>query len=167
MVRPPRFHTKRRRNRSVGKRLAAFAVILVIAVAVAFVVRLPGMGGEWQQIDTRFSLCGERNSNGCVIDGDTIMLGKRKIRLSGYNAPELKGECPAESALAVQSRNALRDWLNAGPFVMDGGDEPPFDQYGRELRVLKRGGEWLSETMIERELAQGSGWGFERGGWCG
>ena len=60
----------------------------------------------------------------------------------------------------------MREWLNNGSFSMSGGAEPPYDQYGRELRELKRGKEWLSETMIEAELAQESGWGFIRGGWC-
>jgi endonuclease YncB( thermonuclease family) len=125
---------------------------------------------DWANTDMHFTLCGERGSQACVIDGDTIVIAKagknRKIRITGYNAPELKGECHAETALAKQSRTALRDWLNQSPFAMSGGDEPPYDQYGRELRELKRGDQWLSDFMIEQGLAQESGWGFQRGGWC-
>ena len=124
------------------------------------------VGGEWDRVDMQFSLCGERSSMGCVIDGDTVMLGKRKIRLTGYNAPELAGECAAESALAKRSREALRDWLNSDAFELSGGGDPPFDQYGRELREAKRGDEALADHMIDRSLAQESGWGFIRGGWC-
>lgn len=130
-------------------------------------MRMPVSGGDWERVDTRFSLCKDRSSNGCVIDGDTIMIGQRKVRLTGYNAPEMTGECPAESALAIQSRGALQSWLNQGAFEMSDGNDPPYDQYGRELRSLKRGNEWLSEVMIARKLAQESGWGFTRGGWCG
>ncbi len=165
MARSPKFHTKplrrRGRKRNLGVQLIT---LLVIAAASAIIWYWPA--GEWERVDTRFTLCGERGSQACVIDGDTFMIGRRKIRITGYNAPELNGECPAEIALAKQSRNGLRDWLNADPFQMSGGDDPPYDQYGRELRALKRANEWLSDAMLEKKLAQESGWGFERGGWC-
>lgn len=173
MARPPRFHTKplRRRHNTWLKRIMPWLSFLVVVGAAVIIMRLPIGGGDWERVDTRFSLCEDRDSNGCVIDGDTIMFGQgktaRKIRLTGYNAPEMTGECPAESALAIQSRGALQSWLNQGPFDMSEGADPPYDQYGRELRSLKRGDEWLSEVMVARELAQESGWGFVRGGWCG
>lgn len=122
--------------------------------------------GETERVNLPFTLCGERGSQACVIDGDTIMIARRKIRITGYNAPELKGDCPAEITLAKQSRVALRNWLNQDSFAMSGGDDPAYDQYGRELRQLSRGKEWLSDVMIAQNLAQESGWGFERGGWC-
>ncbi|MXO91682.1 thermonuclease family protein [Pontixanthobacter aquaemixtae] len=140
--------------------------LLLIAAASLLIMRFHRDTGEVQTVDMNFTLCGVRGSQGCVIDGDTFMIGRRKIRLAGYNAPEMKGDCAAEVALARQSRDALRDWLNQGTFAMSGGDEPPFDQYGRELRSLTRGDDALADMMIERGLAQESGWGFERGGWC-
>lgn len=168
MVRPPKFHTKplRRHRPLQWRKSGTLAGLVVVAVLVFFVMRMPVVGGDWNGIETGFSLCGERDSFGCVIDGDTIMLGTRKVRMAGYNAPEMDGQCAAETALARQSRDALRDWLNEGLFEMDGGLEPPRDQYGRELRNFRRDDEWLSDWMIERELAQGSGWGLPRGGWC-
>lgn len=179
MVRPPRFHTKPLRptaQRSHARKrrwrglLTALGLLCAIAGAV-LVMRMPSFGGEWQELEMRFTLCGERGSHACVVDGDTVIIGRgsaaRRIRLTGFNAPELNGQCPAESALALQSRKALRDWLNTGPFTLDGADDPPRDQYGRELRAAKRGGEWLSDTMIEAGLAQSTGWGTARGGWCG
>lgn len=179
MVTPPRFHTRplrrtarqdrarRRRWRGV---LTALGLLCAIAGA-ALVMRIPASAGDWQRMEVRFALCGERFAEGCVIDGDTILLGRgtaaRRIRLTGFNAPEIKGECPAESALAGHARLALRDWLNAGPFALDGGDDPPRDRYGRELRAARRGQEWLANTMIESNLAQSTGWGSARGEWCG
>jgi len=160
-----RFHTNSRR-RSVWRRIVPFLTFVAVISVSAWLVRLSGVGTDWEPIDEQFTLCGERSSNGCVIDGDTIMIGRRKIRLTGFNAPELAGECEAETQLARQSSLALRDWLNQGSFEISGGDEPAFDQYGRELRELKRGDDLLADIMIGRSLAQGSGWGFERGGWC-
>jgi micrococcal nuclease len=106
-------------------------------------------------------------SQTCVIDGDTILIGYppkgRKIRMSDYNAPEIKGECPAESALALGARAALLEWLNRGPFEMSGGDDPAYDKYGRELRAFKRtssdgSDDWLVETILASNTAR-SEWG--------
>lgn len=175
MVKPPRFHTKPlrktpRRRSSIWRTIwrtgkALLTLIAMLAVGAVF-MHFSKTSGEWQAADTGFTLCADRSSDACVIDGDTIMIGTRKIRISGYNAPELDGECSAESALGRQSRDALLEWLNTAPFLMGGGDDPAFDQYGRELRELRRGDEFLADRMIEHGLAQGSGWGFTRGGWC-
>lgn len=167
MARAPRFHIKPlRRNgrRTMRGRIVQIAALLAIGAISLVIIQRPAPATE--TVNMPFTLCGERGSQGCVIDGDTIMIARRKIRITGYNAPELKGECRAEIALAHQSRAALRDWLNQGPFEMSDGDDPPYDQYGRELRELKRGKEWLADIMLDRQLAQGTGWGFERGGWC-
>ncbi len=98
------------------------------------------------------------------------MIAGRKIRLTGFDAPELSGACPAEENRAIAARDALHDWLNAGAFALDGGGEPPRDRYGRELRAARRGDILLGDLMIDRQLAQasgwGSGWGVDRDGWC-
>lgn len=127
--------------------------------------------GEFEMVSARFTLCSERYSQHCVVDGDTILIAKRKIRLSGYDAPELEGACAQESQLARKAGRALRDWLNQGPFVMSGGDDPNFDKYGRELREThRRGGNgarrYLADHMIHAGLAEGSGWGAIRREWC-
>lgn len=175
MAKPLRFDTgragrKRRRTNTRARswrRIPAWLVIAVAAGAIGWFVRQQGNGEIWVQQNSEFTLCENRASSACVIDGDTIMIGKRKIRMSGYNAPELAGECSAEKSLALESRGALLQWLNAGPFLMSGGDEPPFDKYGRELREFRRGNDWLADAMIRGGLAQQSGWGFVHGGWCG
>lgn len=171
MVKPPRFHTKplRRRRRKPGalwKTIKALLTLLSVLAIGALLMRYTAATEDWQPSSQRFSLCSDRSSDACVIDGDTIIIGKRKIRLTGYNAPELAGGCPAETALAGKSRDALLQWLNQGAFEMSGGDEAAYDQYGRELREIRRGNVLLADRMIDADLAQGSGWGFVRGGWC-
>lgn len=109
------------------------------------------------------------------MDGDTLILGfgkaQRRIRLTGYDAPELNGACPAESRRAVEARDALHQWLGQGTFEWDGGAAPPRDPYGRELRAVRRtlpdgSREYLADTMIDRGLAGGSGWGSAEPEWC-
>ena len=144
---------------------------VLVAGGVAL-TRWPGTGGDWQvQQRGRFALCGEQKADRCVIDGDTVMLGQRRIRLTGYDAPELDGACEAERMLAQRARIALHNWFNRGPFALDGGDNPPRDAYGRELRAARRddamGQEWLADAMVEAGLARRSGWGAGEAGWCG
>lgn len=158
----PRFDAAWQRRRKWARRWKALrwwlALALILAASV-WLMRMPTRGGDWETYERRFAICGERGGNaGCVIDGDTIAVGKRRIRLAGYDAPELDGACEAERRLANAARQALRDWLNVGPFLLDGGDGAPRDQYGRELRMARRDEgtrqEWLAETMIDRGLGR-------------
>ena len=125
---------------------------------------------DWQASDTRFTICGQASSANCVVDGDTIRIGERRIRLTGYDAPEMDGACLAERQLALVAQAELAEWLNAGPFQLDGGDDPPRDRYGRELRAARRGAEALSDVMLARGLAHQDRWNFAsdwgRQGWC-
>ncbi len=109
------------------------------------------------------TVCGKDSAEACVIDGDTLAIGKRRIRLTGFDAPELDGECEAERQLARVARDELAAWLSLGPFEMDGGAAPARDRYGRELRAVRRGGEALADIMVERDLARPSG---QDRGWC-
>lgn len=173
MAKPPRFDAAWNRRRAWNRRWRALRFWLLLALLLGaswWVMRMPASTAHWQQLDRRFTFCAERPSAACVIDGDTVMLDKRRIRLTGYDAPELDGTCIAERQLALAAREALADWLNRGPFLIDGGPNPPRDDYGRELRGARReeGGrdQWLSEWMEERGLARTSGWGDSTHDWC-
>lgn len=134
----------------------------------------------WVLVDQDFVLCGvDARAEGCVIDGDTVLIAaptgsrsdQRRIRLTGFDAPELDGACEDERRLARAARVRLHEWLQEGPFEWNGADSSPRDQYGRELRAARRtlsGGttQTLAETMIASGLAQGSGWGETPHGWC-
>ena len=119
-----------------------------------------------EQVTLTFRLCGEAGRGACVIDGDTLAIGQRRVRLTSYDAPEMDGECEAERVKAREARDALLSWLVQGPFHWTGGTEPPRDRYGRELREARRGEDLLADHMIAAGLAEGSGWGAERVGWC-
>lgn len=175
MARTPRFDARwnDRRRRAAKWSVVRWWLLVGVLVAGAFALtRWHGAGGDWQMQDTgTFALCGQGRAANCVIDGDTVMLGQRRIRLTGYDAPELDGACEAERLLARRAQLALRDWLNRAPFELDGGADPPRDTYGRELRAARRddaaGQEWLAEAMTEAGLARSTGWGASEAGWCG
>ena len=170
MVRAPRFDAAwnaRRRRAAWWRAWRWWLGLGMVLAAAALLARWPGMGGEWQVVDARFAICGQGRAVNCVVDGDTIMLGGQRVRLTGYDAPELAGQCEAERRLALLARDALADWLGRGAFALDGGADPPRDPYGRELRAARRddaaGQERLAETMIERGLGRRDG----SRDWCG
>jgi len=131
--------------------------------------------GEWVKIGQTFGVCGERGRPyACVSDGDTVTLGygrqARRIRLTGFDTPEMDGACAAESATARVAQSALRDWLNSGLFEWNGGADPNYDKYGRELRAVRRvqadgSTQELADVMIDAKLAEGDG-PWESRDWC-
>lgn len=154
---------------------------LVVMLAWWFVFRPVAQEQGWVRVEASFALCGaprdpdEPRAHGCVIDGDTLALGsgstQRRIRLTGFDAPELDGPCEAERELAEAARVRLHEWLARGEFEWNGAEDPPRDRYGRELRSARRsdlGGsrEYLAETMIASGLAAPREWGQVPRDWC-
>ena len=172
----PRFRRPRRNGSRLRKWWVPISLLIVLA-AWQYAVRPVIEEQGWTRVSDRFALCGDREdrSQGCVVDGDSLLIGygadKRRIRLTGYDAPELSGACEAEQKQALRARDALRDWLAQGAFEWSGEADPPRDKYGRELREVSRvtrGGkrEYLADAMIERGLAAESGWGTWPKDWC-
>lgn len=169
-----RWNDRRRRaarRSAVWRGLRWWLLLALLLAAGLALTRWPGIGGDWQaHSEGRVPVCGTARAAACVIDGDTLAIGARRIRLTGYDAPEIDGACAAERLLARRARQALSDWLSRGPFELDGGDDPPRDTYGRELRAARRsdaaGQEWLADTMIEGGLARATGWGAGEAAWC-
>jgi len=167
----------RRKAKSAKRwtRHLAFALV-VIALALSAWFQQHGPPQQSTRIAMRFDQCGVpgRGSH-CTSDGDTVTIGygntARRIRLTGFDAPEIDGQCPAEVAKAQQAEGALRAWLNRGAFEWDGGADPPRDQYGRELRSAWRVGpdgavDTLAQHMIDAGLAEGNAF-WEQRNWCG
>ena len=171
--RPARFDRRWQRGREWRRirRLATPFLLLGVLLGVwLFVEDRVRPQGEWQQVTTRFELCGSGATSACVIDGDTVryghLRGDRRIRLTGFDAPEMDGACEAERVKAREAKRALHSWLSKGSFEWDGGTDPPRDQYGRELRSARRGDDSLAAHMVRLGLAEGGGWLTERIDWC-
>ncbi|ABC64404.1 thermonuclease family protein [Erythrobacter litoralis] len=173
VVRPPQFDRRWQRKRRWAARWRQWRPWLIIVGLVALTLILSGKPTALRdpvEVDRAFTLCGEGSSAACVIDGDTVAIGQRRIRLTGFDTPELDGACPAEAAKAREARTALRDWLNEGAFLLGGGKDAPRDRYGRELRDAWRriegDEEWLAERMIGQGLAADDSWSGSAVDWC-
>jgi len=124
-----------------------------------------------ERVDERFTRCGRGRGHACVIDGDTIKLGQRKIRIIGIDAPEvMHPQCPEEARLAEAATVKLQQLLNQGPFEMVGSVTRDKDRYGRDLRAINRpnpDGTTISiaEEMRTSGLAHRYLGGFKPG-WC-
>lgn len=168
---------RRRKAKSWLRKLGWWLVIAGVVLVAWWLGLIPNMATrDGRVIDRDFVLCGQRGGGAaCVPDGDTVIIGggetRRRIRLTGFDAPEIDGACDAEREKARIAQRELLGWLNDGPFQWDGGEEPPYDRYGRELRAAWRDvGEgktnWLADHMIARGLASESGWGTTPVDWC-
>jgi micrococcal nuclease len=108
-----------------------------------------------------------------VIDGDTlavradIWIGQSvatSVRIRGIDAPEMRGRCAEEKALAAAARDLLAEI--AGPVVAIGNVEN--DKYGgRVVADIRSGtGVDLARAMIERGYAQEYSGRGPRPDWC-
>lgn len=180
---PPRFRRSRKARPSKGIGLFNWwlvwrvpALALIVMLVWWFVIRPIVQEQGWVEVSYGFAICGEgERARGCVIDGDTVFISegaeRRRIRLTGFDAPELDGACETEKRLAIAARTRLHEWLEEGSFEWNGEDNPPRDQYGRELRAARRltsggGEEMLAEVMISSGLAAERGWGEPPRDWC-
>jgi endonuclease YncB( thermonuclease family) len=124
-----------------------------------------------ERVDQHFTRCGPGRGHACVIDGDTIKLGQRKIRVIGIDAPEVHSpQCSEETRLAEAATAKLQILLNQGPFDMVGSVTRDKDRYGRDLRALNRTNPDGSSTSIAEEMRK-SGLahrylGGYKSGWC-
>lgn len=134
-------------------------------------VEPPGiLSTEPERVNERFTRCGPGRGHGCVIDGDTIKLGDRRIRIIGIDTPEVDARCTEEARLAEAATAELQRLLNQGPFEMVGRIGNRRDRYGRELRVLRRTQADGSIQSIAEDM-RASGFarrylGRLRSGWC-
>ncbi len=108
-----------------------------------------------------------------VVDGDTIVARARiwlgqevetRVRLTGIDAPELRGRCAAERRAAERARALLVAAIGGGPVdLLDVG----YDKYGGRVvaRVRTADGRDLAETLQAAGLARRYDGGARRP-WC-
>ncbi|MXP44214.1 thermonuclease family protein [Allopontixanthobacter sediminis] len=111
-----------------------------------------------------FAPCGAARRIHCVVDGDTFWHAGAKIRIADINTPETsRPGCADEARLGARATLRLTQLLNAGPFALEqqGRDT---DRYGRQLRIVTRGGASIGAVLVAEGLAEP--WTGRRRDWC-
>jgi micrococcal nuclease len=88
-----------------------------------------------------------------VIDGDTFDLAcpqRVRVRLADIDAPELRGRCAAETALAEMVRTGLQA-LTGQPVTLW---PARTDRWGRTVGRVEIGGQDMGETLLSLGWAQ-------------
>lgn len=146
-----------RRRRKTYISLAVAGLLLAIGASMDPAIILPWgpFAAPPEQVGATFTRCGVGPYNpACVVDGDTLRLGTRRVRITGLDAPELRApKCPAEKALAERAANRLLQLVNQGDFVMVPHRFNRVDRHGRDLRMLYRGEVSLGQQLIDEGLA--------------
>lgn len=149
------------------------AVALVPLTAAGVLAAWPEAGGAQgapggaEPHSALFPVCAGAVRVTCVVDGDTFWLRGTKIRIADIDTPEVsRPACPREAALGRQATERLRQLLNAGRFGLAAPpDGRTRDRYGRELRIVTRGGQSLGAVLVREGLA--ARWGGAKARWCG
>lgn len=113
--------------------------LLLAGVLVAAVVYLPGE---------------QREGTAVAIDGDSLRVGGREIRLYGIDAPELRQPCQRRDGTKWSCGRAAATLLKrlaaAGPVTCRGRD---VDRYGRLVAKCRSGDTDLGSEMVRLGLA--------------
>ncbi|WP_343344071.1 thermonuclease family protein [Sphingomicrobium sp. XHP0239] len=150
-------------------------IVLLAAVVGLYALSEPAIvstgtifEAERERITGPFSRCGRGRLHACVVDGDTIRLGDRRIRMLGIDAPELfEPACSREADLAAAASAELLRQLNRGDVVMIRDRRDGVDRYGRDLRRLVRddaggevdiAGELVAMGLARRWIGYDVGW---------
>ncbi|TCM17158.1 endonuclease YncB(thermonuclease family) [Novosphingobium sp. PhB165] len=159
--------------RSRRLRLSPIWIVAPLAIAAGVFfwpgapsVRLPFAATVHDTDAAHFAHCHGRARRTCVVDGDTIWYEGKKIRIADINAPETSTpSCPQEAALGARATARMTELLNQGPFSLEPwNDGRDTDRYGRQLRVITRGGHSLGLVLVDEGLAER--WIGYRRNWC-
>ncbi|MBX7532035.1 thermonuclease family protein [Qipengyuania sp. 1XM1-15A] len=110
-------------------------------------------------------LCEDSRRFNCVVDGDTLWLNGKKIRVADIDTPEVSSpQCDYEYDLGMRATYRFRDLLNEGPFSVEGIGDRDTDRFGRQLRVITRKGQSIGDMLVSEGLART--WTGRREPWC-
>ena len=88
-----------------------------------------------------------------VIDGDTLVVGSKRVRLFGIDALESDQRCRAEGRSWPCGREATRALAGRIDSSTITCDERTRDDYGRVVAVCRRGGTDLNRWMVAQGWA--------------
>jgi endonuclease YncB( thermonuclease family) len=98
-----------------------------------------------------------------VWDGDTFRttFPSQSIRISGIDAPEIKGKCGYERYMAQTAKYRLVKLLQSGEVRIH---YEGIDRYGRSLASVTVDGKDVGENLVADGLARV--WSGRRESWC-
>ncbi|WP_375461603.1 thermonuclease family protein [uncultured Enterovirga sp.] len=123
------------------RRSGALDVVVALALAAGLVALSLWIRGEDVSGPVR------------VVDGDSLDLDGRRIRLKGIDAPELGQTCERRGGTyrcGEVAREALRDLTRGGPVTCRISGQ---DRYGRSLAICTSGENELGAVLVRRGLA--------------
>ena len=116
------------------------------------------------RVQVRFESCGDVRVN-CIVDGDTFWFEGQKIRIADIDTPEIsQPQCQGEYDRGMAAKERLTQLLNAGPFELRVSGGRSQDGYGRQLRLVVRGGKSIGDQLVEESLAHR--WIGHKQPWC-
>lgn len=133
-------------RRNLWRRLADYGFAIGLLLLLAFLV------ARLEERDRR-----TETGAASVVDGDTIRLGRTRVRLRGIDAPESAQLCRKDGtdyACGRQARQALTKLIAGRPVSCDGSR---LDRYGRLLGDCSAG-----DTNLNRQLVL-AGWAVAYG----
>ncbi len=92
---------------------------------------------------------GAIEGNAHVVDGDSLVVAGREIRLDGIDAPEGRQQCMRNATAwpcGEEARRHLMRAVGSQPVTCRSGQT---DQYGRHLAVCEVAGRSLNAEMVE------------------
>lgn len=112
-----------------------------------------------------FPLCDSGPRVDCVVDGDTLWLEGRKIRLEHIDAPEIGSgaRCAAEAAAGWRAAERLAELLSGGQPRLE--SDGRTDRFGRLLARVTVNGRDVGDELVPEGLARA--WTGRREEWCG
>lgn len=86
-----------------------------------------------------------------VIDGDTVSIGRERIRILGIDAPEMDGSCKREVELANLSKDFVAKTLSGQRVIID---RQGRDKYRRTLAQITVNDKDIAKSLMENGLAR-------------
>ena len=90
----------------------------------------------------------------CIVDGDTVWIKGVKMRLLDIDAPEIHGQCEAETLIAGRSAERLAELMAPGYTLQDSGRKDRTSDRRALVRIRLADGRDAGAALVEEGLAQ-------------
>lgn len=100
----------------------------------------------------------------CVVDGDTVWVKGVKMRLLDIDAPEMHGQCEAETQRATEAADRLAALMASGYSVEGSGRKDRTSDRRALVHIRLADGRDAGAALIEEGLAQP--WPNKGNVWC-